>query len=307
MLTHKQRIADAHFDGVWSIAWCQGNLVSGSLDGTVSLWDLSSEAKSKFRSDTAGTGVTSVVCLQDGSTAIACYQDATIRFFDLYHYKEVSIIEAGMMEAYGLSLSPGEDVLVSGSLKGHINVWSMQEGHERVAVLPTNTKFIYSTNFSLDGKLGTGGSDGVVNVFDMSTQQVLYKLEAHALPCRSVTFSPEGHLLYSASDDRQVNLYDLRSGQLVQAFPHESMVFSVDASGDGGYFATGTSSGQLSVWDLSMRRRRQRIEAASEIIWSVQFEKIGTQGIGRGGDSRLACAAEDGSLQFYHFAPPASN
>lgn len=285
----KQKISNAHDEGIWSISWCQGSLVSGSLDGTVAVWDLG-DSKTKYRSSSASIGVTSIVSLQDGSTAIACYQDSTIRFFDLFNHRETAAIEAGQFEAYGLSLAPGEDILASGSLKGNVNLWSMQEGHERVAVLATSSKCVLSTAFSCRGNLATSGMDGLVNVFDMTTQQIIHKLEAHAMPARSVAFSPEGSCLSTASDDRHVNLYDLRSGALIQAFSHESMAFTVAASPDGRHLASGCSSGAVCLWDLGMRRRLHRADTHSDIVWAVQFDPS---------SNRLASAGDDGAIQLY--------
>ncbi|RYG62176.1 hypothetical protein EON64_18115, partial [archaeon] len=166
----KQKISGVHDFDIWGLSWCQGNICTGSLDATVAYYDINA-GKSLFRSSAEIVGVTSVVTLQDGSTAVACYQDSRIRFFDLFNQKETHCIDPGIMEAYGLSLSPGEDVLVSGNAKGNVTVWSMQPGHEKVASLHTESKQILTTAFSVDGKLATGGMDGTVNIIDVNTQQ----------------------------------------------------------------------------------------------------------------------------------------
>lgn len=298
-LQGKQKIANAHNEGAWSISWCQGQLVSGSLDGTVACWDLN-ESKAKFRSQAACTGVTSVVSLQDGSAAIGCFQDSTIHFFDLFALRESSVMDPGMMEAYSLSLSPGEDILVSGNLKGAINVWSMQENHERVATLPTNSKFILSTKFSIEGRLATSSMDGIVNVIDMSTQQIVHRLEAHAMPARSVAFSADGCLLYSASDDRHVSIFDIRSGSLIHAFSHEAMALSVDCSSNGRNFAVGCANGQLSLWDLGMRQRTHKLDAHSDALWSVQFDPSDSTGC------RLASSGDDGAIHCFEIVAQSS-
>jgi WD repeat-containing protein 61 len=292
MFQTKQKISDVHDEGIWCLSWCQGSLVTGSLDGTIACNDILDAKNAKFRSSSASIGVTSLITLLDGSMAVACYQDSTLRFFDLFNDKEVECIDPGIMEAYGISISPGEDILVSGSLKGYINVWSMQEGHEKVASFETKSKFILTTAFSLDGKLATGGMDGMVNIFDMSTQQAIHKFDAHAMPARSVVFSPEGSCVFSASDDHQVNIFDVRSRNLVQAFSHESMAFAVDVSPDGRRFLVGCSSGQVSLWDLGMQRRQEKYDDHNDIVWSVQFDKSA-------GGSRFASCSDDASVQVY--------
>ena len=64
------------------------------------------------------------------------------------------------------------------------------------------------------------GVDGISNIFDLKTQQIVHRIESHALPVRSCSFSPNGTLLYTASDDRHVNIFDTKSGRVVHSFSH---------------------------------------------------------------------------------------
>lgn len=291
-----RKLDNSHGDAIWSLSWSQGDLIAGSIEGIVKLWDIK-KGEAKFTSNKAKTGVTSIVTLQDGSMACACYQDSTIRFFDLIHKTEKECIDPGLIEAYSLSLSPGEDILVSGSNQGVINIWSMQEGHEKVASLPTDSKFIFSTAFSMDGKLATSSIDGLVNIFDMNTQQIIHRIEEHALPVRSVVFSPEGDMLYSASDDRQVNLFDIRLGRSIHSFSLEGMVYTVDPSPDCRHFIAGCSDGKVSLFDLGMRRRVKKFEYHNDLVWSVAFDKSDAEG------SRFASAGDDASIHIFEQAP----
>lgn len=86
-------------------------------------------------------GITSIVTTQDGSVGIACYQDSVIRFYNLSTHtqnnndndydennnnntkssnnnREINCIDPGLFEAFSLSLSPADDLLVSGNMKG---------------------------------------------------------------------------------------------------------------------------------------------------------------------------------------------
>ena len=69
--------------------------------------------------------ISSLTAVQDGSLAICCYQDATIRLFDLIKKEEVAKIDPGLFEAFSLTLSPADDLLVSGNNRGEVNIWTM--------------------------------------------------------------------------------------------------------------------------------------------------------------------------------------
>lgn len=288
-----QRKIDNNNDCMWSVAWTQGNLVSGSLEGVVKVWNAKS-AEVICQSEKFPVGITSLLVLQDGSAAIACYQDSVIRFFDLIDKRFTQEIDPGVLEAYSLSLSPQEDIIVSGNAKGGINVWSMEESHEKVTTIQTDiTSMILSTNFSVDSKLISSGMDGLVNVIDMSTQQTLYKIEDHAMPVRSVCFSPDGDLFYAAAEDRELTIYDIRTGKCVQTFCNNAMALCVDPSPNSRHVSVGSTDGKVTVWDLGMRKRLQKLENHNDAVWSVSFDKNDLSG------SRFASTGDDGTLCIY--------
>ena len=291
------KVEAAHGDCIWSLAWTRGELLTGSLDGSVKLWN--QELQNQSTSQKEKYGVNSVCAVSDGSVAIACFQDAKIRFYSLTdnnsdnNMVEISSIDAGLLEAWTVCLSPSDDVLVSGTHKGSVNVWSMAEGHEKVATLETRNKFILSTAFNCSLKLATAGIDGFVNIFDINTQQIVHKIEAHALPIRSVVFSPDGNILYAASDDRHVSAYDTLSGTLINSFSHAGMALSVDASPDQRHFVVGCADHSVVLWDMGMQRSVQSYDQHTDQVWCVKYDKSDSTG------TKFASVGDDGLLQTY--------
>ena len=49
-----------------------------------------------------------------------------------------------------------------------------------------------------------GGMDGNIKIFSNSTYQLLHTIEGHAMPIRSITFSPDSQFMMSASDDGHI-------------------------------------------------------------------------------------------------------
>lgn len=63
---------------------------------------------------------------------------------------------------------------------------------------------------SPDGKyIASGAIDGIINIFDVASGKLVHTLEGHAMPIRSLTFSPDSQLLLTASDDGHMKLYDV--------------------------------------------------------------------------------------------------
>ncbi len=290
-----KRLESAHNDNIWALTWCQGDLLSAGLDGTMKLWDVSGlNLSDKYDTPSRRVGITSIAAVQDGSVAVICHENSDLRFFDIINKTELCCVNTGLLEAWSICLSPGDDVLASGNNRGEINIWSMSEAHEKVATLVTNNKFILSTTFSIDGKLAAAGIDGMVNLFDMNTQQIFHKLEAHALPIRSVVFSPSGDLLYTASDDRHVSFTDVRTGQIINSFSHAGMALSVDASPDQRHFAVGSADNNVYVWDLGMQKCVKKFESAhNDRVSAVSYDRSDATGV------RFASGGDDGLIQLY--------
>lgn len=286
-----------HSENVWALAWSNDRIVTGSLDGTVKLWECNSAISLHATSKPYRFGVTSIASTQDGLIVVASYQNGIISFMSGNDMKEFNKVEAGLMETYSICLSPNDDVLATGTQKGHINIWSMpspqllsvndnddmfldpaasninNHKNEKVATLETNNNFILSCIFNVDAKLAVSSFDGMVNVFDVMTQKIVHKIQAHALPVRSVKYSPDGRLLYTASDDRHVGVYDTVSGTVINNFSHKGMCFTLDTAPDGRHFVVGCADSTVCLWDLGMQRKLQSFEQHQNIVWGVCYKK----------------------------------
>jgi WD repeat-containing protein 61 len=298
MLKPTKRAEGAHREGVLSLSWLGDRLVSGSLDGCVKLWDVgggaSGAVKAVAETKPFSLGVVSCASFSDGSKVVCGSQDGSIAVLDSAMLHPEARVDAGLQEAWTVCVSPGDDVLASGNHRGAVNVWSSSD-LQKVASLETGCGFILNLAFSPDAtRLACVGMDGALNILDLASQKVLHRIDAHALPARSVKFLPgSGDLVLSASDDRHVSAFDARVGVPVNSFSHPGMALCLDVSCDERHFAVGCSDHSVSVWDLGMQRAVHRFDtqhAASEPVWAVAYNASG---------QRLASAGEDSLIQIY--------
>lgn len=166
-----------------------------------------------------------------------------------------------------------------------------------------NKKFVLSVAWSPDGRrLACGSMDGTISIFDVARSKFLHHLEGHCMPVRSLVYSPvEPRLLFSASDDAHVHMYDAEGKSLVGSMSgHASWVLSVDVSPDGAAIATGSSDRTVRLWDLNMRAAVQTMSNHSDQVWGVAFRPMAGAGVRGGG--RLASVSDDKSISLYDYS-----
>ena len=165
-----------------------------------------------------------------------------------------------------------------------------------------NKKFVLSVAWSLDGRrLACGSIDGTISIFDVNRAKFLHHLEGHYMPVRSLVYSPvDPRVLFSASDDSHVHIYDAEGKGLIGAMSgHASWVLSVDVSPDGAAIATGSSDKTVRLWDLNMRAAVQTMTNHTDQVWGVAFRPPGGAGVRAG---RLASVSDDKSISLYDYS-----
>jgi WD40 repeat protein len=81
---------------------------------------------------------------------------------------------------------------------------------EAVATLNGPTEAVSRAVVSKDGRfLASGGREGIVYFWDLSTPSLRGKCVGHEAAIRDLVFSPSGHAILSQSDDGTVRLWDL--------------------------------------------------------------------------------------------------
>merc|ERR1711871_1440854 len=209
--------------------------------------------------------------------------------------EESACIHAGILEAWTACLSPNDEVIAAGNHSGAVNLWSVAD-REKVASLDTGgEKLIMSNVFHPNGAMIAATTyDGSLYILDLASAQVQHKVQAHYLPARKVAYSVEGGLLFTASDDRHIGIFDTRTGLAVNSFSHSGMCLSLDVSSDGRHVVSACADHSIAYWDLGMQRCVQKFDAPhTEQVWDVSFNDSG---------SKIASAGEEGILQLYELS-----
>ena len=119
-------------------------------------------------------------------------------------------------------------------------------------------------------------------------------LEGHGSRVTSVSLSPDGTTLSSASSDGTVRLWDVETGAVTRTF--EESASSVAFSPDGTTLATGTSRGSIRIREVTTGATLATLEGHTGPVTSLSFSRDGTW---------LASGSDDHTVRVWHAATAA--
>jgi len=119
-------------------------------------------------------------------------------------------------------------------------------------------------------------------------------LTGHDGAVTSLSYSPDGRLLVSGSEDGSVRVWDTRTGEeaMLPMRSGDGKVLSVDFSRNGKWIGTGTESGGVWVWNVAPGQVSQRqLNGHTAAVNSVAFSSD---------SSRLASASSDKTIRLWN-------
>ena len=160
--------------------------------------------------------------------------------------------------------------------------------------------------FSPDGQRAAAGhADGTVSIIDVKAGKLVTTLEAHLRSVRAISWAPvplhgDGSLLYTASDDGRIGVFDAANGSsyanVSMLTGHLSFVSSIAAcSTRPGCVASGGADRSVKLWDIRKPVALQSYDVHNSTVMSLSWapEKSAA------GSYRLASVSETGAM-FLH-------
>ncbi|MGB8982423.1 MAG: WD40 repeat domain-containing protein [Anaerolineales bacterium] len=206
-------------------------IVSGSWDKTIKIWDLSSGGLLHNIQGNSGA-VYALAMTPDGQQVISGNKDGTVKVWDLSSGRLLHNLEGHTGGAQAVAVTADGQKIVSGGWDAAVKVWDLSSGRllhnfrkpsggvSTVATTPDGQRIV------------SGSHDRTIRVWDLSGEQ-LYSIE-HGNMVYSVAVTPDGRQIISGGGEyggsetegfpgpHPVRVWDLSSGGLLRIFKGDS-------------------------------------------------------------------------------------
>lgn len=168
-----------------------------------------------------------------GRSVASASTDQTFRLYDLETQECLLVQDGHTQPLHALSYHPDASLLGVTDYSGMALLWDMRSGKNvwKLPIAESHVGACTAIAFSPWGvQFATGGADQIVKVWDLRSQQQAFVVAAHADLITHLAYDMNGgHVLYSSSLDKTLNLWDAWSGRLLRTLVgHVGAVRSFD-------------------------------------------------------------------------------
>jgi WD40 repeat protein len=115
--------------------------------------------------------------------------------------------------------------------------------------------------------------------------------QGHKVPIRCVSFSPDGQILASGSDDHTIKLWNVATENKIHTLTgHEDLVWSVSFSPDGQTLASSSQDKTIKLWKVETGEELFTFRGHEGLVWSVSFSSDG---------QTLASSSQDKTIKLW--------
>jgi WD40 repeat protein/serine/threonine protein kinase len=228
--------------------------VSGSADGTLKLWDVSSgRCLRTLRGHTEW--VTAVRLSADGRRALSGSADGTLKVWDTATGHCLQTLPGHTSWVLAVDLSPDGRQALSAGGDGVLHGWALSTG-KCLGTFEGHAGPVLAVALSADGDHAlSAGRDKTLQWWSLAQARCLRSFTGHDDKVNAVALSADGRRALSGSADRTLRLWDTATGHcLCTLVGHAGAVTAVALSPDGRLALSGGDDRTLKLWRLATGR-----------------------------------------------------
>src|SRR6476661_6275198 len=238
-------------------------IVSASDDRTVKIW----QKNGKLIHDLKGNRgkITSVCLSPDGKILASASADGTVKLWTI-NGEELSSLKVERGWITSASFSPDGQIIAAASTDGSVKIWSLTKVVEKLQKqqsieASTDIQLLRSLQIESDKIMSvTFSPDGAMlatasaggNARIWSKDGTPLSILKHTSGLTNISFSPDSQMLLSASTDKMVRLWNIDGTLLKTLKGNKDAVWSASFSPDGKAMASASADGTVMLWNLNL-------------------------------------------------------
>lgn len=237
-------------------------IASASSDSTIRIWDATT-GKQIGQLIGHTDNVLSAAFSPDGTSVVSASIDRTIRIWSTATKQQIGQPLQWMTgELLFACFSPNGENIIAASWDSSVTIWDVATGHLIIRKSFQKDRIwfpVTSAVYSPDGKQIASTDYHYIRIWntpienEIGTEEKEWILTGHTDMVWSVSFSPDGNKIVSASADKTIIIWDATTGeQIGQPLKgHTNTVRSASFSPDGKCIVSASSDGTVRIWDVS--------------------------------------------------------
>lgn len=227
-------------------------IATGSVDGTVRIWDVESRQIVGVLEGHAGW-ISDVSFSPDGRRIVTASEDKTARIWETATFRTILILSGHTDVIYRAKFSPDGRRVVTASGDKTARVWDTEDGRVLTQIAGFSA-LASDASFSPDGqRLVIATRENVAHIWDAETGQALVELKA-ASGISNAQFSPDGRRVLTLSSIADgMRLWDAQTGREV-LFLRAEGAWRAAFSRDGKLVAANSGDKAVRIWDLASEK-----------------------------------------------------
>lgn len=264
-----------------------GQVLASVGRGGIQFWDVGTRSKLDTLENSAETVTTNLAFNADGTRLVTVDSGFVLRLWELGGVNKVEELTAVKAHNHPLSViefGPGGDVLAIGDWNGRIRLWQLEIGANRQLeavghpIGMEGTGWIQGLAFNPGGDIIASFNqyDNAITLWDAQTGDKLAVFEGHTDVVNDIAFSPDGHILASASKDQTIRLWDVETGQERAVLSnHTQEVVSLAFHPNGEILASGGRDRLIWLWDVNTGDALMVVGGHTVTVHSMAFHPNG--------------------------------
>jgi serine/threonine protein kinase len=283
-----------HRGPVSGVAFAAGGqwLVTGSLDGTLKVWNPTTRAL--LRSFELGSGPASALAAE-GRRAVLGHKDGTVALWDLESGEKLASFKHSDTSIWSVTFAGDADRFAAASRDWAVSLYDAKSPAAPVHVFEGHENTVRTLAYSaISSVLASAGADRTIRLWNATAYAPMRVYRAQTDFAAALALSADGGMLASGGIDGAIRLWLTADDQPFRTLRgHGSRISALAFSPDSESIVSASTDGTLKIWSLKDSGTPRTLLGHDADILSISFSPDGR---------RLATGGGDGIVRIWELA-----